>query len=300
MNSVSVTGKNWILKRFDKERIIYLKDNFFLDEITAKLLVLRNIKKEDVNNFLNPSIKNFLPNPNNLLDMEKSSLRMLKAIKNKEKIGVFGDYDVDGATSTALLGRYFNELKLIYEIYIPDRKSEGYGPSIKGFKELIEKDVKVIFTVDCGTLSFDAIDYAKNKNIDVIVLDHHQSEVSLPKAYSVVNPNRLDDKSNLQYLCAVGVSFMFLVSINKQLRIIDWFKKNSIDEPNLINYLDLVSLGTVCDVVPLVGLNRAIVKQGLKILKLKKNLGLKTLLDICKIDANPSTYLLGYILGPRI
>ena len=300
MNSVSVTGKNWILKRFDKERIIYLKDNFFLDEITAKLLVLRNIKKEDVNNFLNPSIKNFLPNPNNLLDMEKSSLRMLKAIKNKEKIGVFGDYDVDGATSTALLGRYFNELKLIYEIYIPDRKSEGYGPSIKGFKELIEKDVKVIFTVDCGTLSFDAIDYAKNKNIDVIVLDHHQSEVSLPKAYSVVNPNRLDDKSNLQYLCAVGVSFMFLVSINKQLRIIDWFKKNSIDEPNLINYLDLVSLGTVCDVVPLVGLNRAIVKQGLKILKLKKNLGLKTLLDICKIDANPSTYHLGYILGPRI
>ena len=300
MNSVSVTGKNWILKRFDKERIIYLKDNFFLDEITAKLLVLRNIKKEDVNNFLNPSIKNFLPNPNNLLDMEKSSLRMLKAIKNKEKIGVFGDYDVDGATSTALLGRYFNELKLIYEIYIPDRKSEGYGPSIKGFKELIEKDVKVIFTVDCGTLSFDAIDYAKNKNIDVIVLDHHQSEVSLPKAYSVVNPNRLDDKSNLQYLCAVGVSFMFLVSINKQLRIIDWFKKNSIDEPNLINYLDLVSLGTVCDVVPLVGLNRAIVKQGLKILKAKKNLGLKTLLDICKIETNPSIYHLGYILGPRI
>ncbi len=300
MNSVSVTGKNWILRNFDQEKIIYLKDNFSLDEITAKLLVLRNIKKEDISTFLNPSIKNFLPNPNSLLDMEKSSSRTLEVIRNKEKIGIFGDYDVDGATSTALLGKYFNELKLNYEIYIPDRKTEGYGPSIKGFKKLIEKNVKVIFTVDCGTLSFDAIHYAKNNKIDVIVLDHHQSEITLPKAYSVVNPNRLDDKSNLKYLCAAGVSFMFLVSINRELRLINWFKENSIKEPNLINYLDLVSLGTVCDVVPLVGLNRAIVKQGLKILKAKKNLGIKTLLDICKIEKSPSTYDLGYILGPRI
>ena len=300
MNSVSVTGKNWILKKFDQEKIIYLKDNFSLDEITAKLLVLRNIKKEDIKSFLNPSIKNFLPNPNTLLDMEKSSLRTLKAISNKEKIGVFGDYDVDGATSTALLGRYFDELKLNYEIYIPDRKTEGYGPSIKAFKQLIENNVKIIFTVDCGTLSFDAIDYAKKMNIDVIVLDHHQSEINLPNAYSVINPNRIDDKSNLQYLCAAGVAFMFLVSKNKHLRLNDWFNKNLIEEPNLINYLDLVSLGTVCDVVPLIGLNRAIVKQGLKILKAKKNLGLKTLLDICKIEVNPSIYHLGYILGPRI
>ena len=300
MNSVSVTGKNWILRKFDQEEIIYLKDNFFLDEITAKLLVLRNIKKEDIKSFLNPSIKNFLPNPNTLLDMEKSTLRTLKAISNKEKIGVFGDYDVDGATSTALLGRFFDELKLNYEIYIPDRKTEGYGPSIKAFKQLIENNVKIIFTVDCGTLSFEAIDYAKSKNIDVIVLDHHQSEINLPKAYSVVNPNRLDDKSNLQYLCAAGVTFMFLVSINRHLRLNGWFNKNVIDEPNLINYLDLVSLGTVCDVVPLIGLNRAIVKQGLQILKAKKNLGLKTLLDICKIEVSPSIYHLGYILGPRI
>ena len=300
MNSVSITGKNWILKKFDQEKIVYLKDNFSLDEITAKLLVLRNIKNEDINSFLNPSIKNFLPNPDILLDMKKSSLRTLEAIKNEEKIGVFGDYDVDGATSTALLGKYFDELKLSYEFYIPDRKTEGYGPSIKGFKELIEKDVKIIFTVDCGTLSFESINYAKSKNIDVIILDHHQSEINLPKACSVVNPNRLDDKSDLKYLCAAGVSFMFLVSLNRELRLIDWFKKNSIQEPNLINFLDLVSLGTVCDVVPLVGLNRAIVKQGLKILKAKKNLGLKTLLDICKIQTNPSIYHLGYILGPRI
>jgi single-stranded-DNA-specific exonuclease len=300
MNSISISGKSWILKKFNEEETSYIKENFFLDEITSKLLSIRKIKKEDINSFLNPSIKNFLPNPNNLIDMKKSTLRSISAIKNKEKIGIFGDYDVDGATSTALLGKYFSRLKIDYETYIPDRKKEGYGPSVKSFEELINNGAKIIFTVDCGTLSFEAIDYAKKRNIDVIVLDHHQSEVKLPNAYSIVNPNRLDDKSNLQYLCAAGVSFMFLVSLNRELRINNWFINNNINEPNLINYLDLVSLGTVCDVVPLVGLNRAIVKQGLKVIKSKKNLGLKTLLDICKIETKPSIYHLGYMLGPRI
>ena len=300
MNSLSISGKNWIFKKFNENQTSYLKENFFLDEITAKLLSIRNVKKEDINNFLNPSIKNFLPNPNILLDMEKSSLRTVQSIKNKEKIGVFGDYDVDGATSTALLGRYFAELDIPYEIYIPDRKTEGYGPSIKGFDKLIKNGAKIIFTVDCGTLSFEAIEFAKNKKIDVIVLDHHQSEIKLPKAFSIVNPNRLDDKSDLNYLCAAGVSFMFLISINTQLRIDKWFDDKSKHEPYLLNYLDLVSLGTVCDVVPLIGLNRAFVKQGLKILKFKKNLGLKTLMDVCKVETTPSVYHLGYVLGPRI
>ena len=300
MNTLSVSGKNWILKKFIQKDISYLKDNFDLDEITSKLLSIRKIKKQDISSFLNPSIKNFLPNPNNLLDMEKTTLRSLSAINNKEKIGIFGDYDVDGATSTALLGKYFSELKLSYEIYIPDRRKEGYGPSVKSFKQLIKNGVKIIFTVDCGTLSFEAIKYAKENKIDVIVLDHHQSEINLPRAFSVVNPNRLDDKSNLQYLCAAGVTFMFLISMNRELRLNEWFEKKKIKEPDLIHYLDLVSLGTVCDVVPLIGLNRAIVKQGLKILKYKKNLGLKTLLDICKIETNPSIYHLGFMLGPRI
>ena len=300
MNSLSVSGKNWILKKYDQEYSLSLKENFSLDEITSKLLSIRRIEKEHVNSFLNPSIKNFLPNPYSLIDMEKSTLRTVKAFNDKEKIGIFGDYDVDGATSTALLGNYLTELNLDYETFIPDRKKDGYGPSIKSFKKLINKNVKLIFTVDCGTLSFDAINYAKENNIDVIVLDHHQSEIKLPDAFSIVNPNRLDDKSNLQYLCAAGVSFMFLVSLNRALRNNNWFIKNNIKEPNLIDYLDLVSLGTVCDVVPLIGLNRAIVKQGLKVLKSKKNLGLKTLLDICKIETNPSIYHLGFLLGPRI
>ena len=300
MSSLSLSGKNWILKKYNQEDLKFIKDNFYLDEITSKLISIRNIKRDEIESFLNPSIKNFLPNPNNLKDMEKSTLRSIKAILESEKIGIFGDYDVDGATSTALLGNYLSELNLDYEIYIPDRKKEGYGPTAESFQELIKKKVKIIFTVDCGTLSYKAINFAKENDVDVIVLDHHQSEIKLPNAFSIVNPNRFDDKSNLQYLCAAGVSFMFLVSLNRKLRTNKWFEENKIEEPNLINYLDLVSLGTVCDVVPLIGLNRAIVKQGLKIIKLKRNLGLKTLLDICKIESKPSIYHLGFLLGPRI
>ena len=220
--------------------------------------------------FLTPSIRNFLPNPKIINDMEKSTIRTLQAISKKNKIGIFGDYDVDGAAATALLANYFSNINLPFEIYIPDRKKEGYGPSVDSFKKLINKGVKIIFTVDCGTLSFEAIDFAFKNKIDVIVLDHHQSEINLPKAFSVVNPNRLDDKSNLKYLCAAGVTFMFLVSLNKELRSINWFIQNKIMEPNLLEYLDLVALGTICDVVPLIDLNRAIVSQGLKILKSKK------------------------------
>ncbi len=300
MNTLSVTGRKWILKQFSSEDQNYIKDNFLLDEITSKLLAIKKIKKEDIKSFLNPAIKNVLPNPHILQDMEKASKRTVKAICNGEKIGIFGDYDVDGASSTALLGKYFKEINSDFEIYIPDRKSEGYGPSIKGFKDLISKEVRLIFTVDCGTSSFEPISFANEKKIDILVLDHHQSDVELPKAHSIVNPNRLDDRSHLNYLCAAGVCFMFLISLNKELRSIDWFKKNNINEPNLLNFLDLVSLGTICDVVPLVGLNRALVKQGLKVLKFKKNIGIKTLLDICKIENKPTTYDLGYVLGPRI
>ena len=300
MSSLSLSGKSWFLKKYNQQDVTFIKDNYSLDEITSKLLSIRKIKKEDINSFLNPVVKNFIPNPNILIDMEKSSLRTYKAIVSNEKIGIFGDYDVDGASSTALLGNYLQELNLDFDIYIPDRKKEGYGPSIKSFKEFLDKKIKLIFTVDCGTLSFEAIDFAKKNNIDVIVLDHHQSEIKLPNAFSIINPNRFDDTSNLQNLCAAGVTFMFLVSLNRELRIKKWFQDNNINEPDLINYLDLVSLGTVCDVVPLTGLNRAFVKQGLKIIKLKKNLGIKTLIDICKIESNPTIYHLGFMLGPRI
>ena len=300
MNSTSLTGKKWIYREFNNDDIVFYKENFFLDEITSKLLSIRKIKKEDINLFLNPSIKESLPNPNILKDMNKATNHVVELIKKRKTFGIFGDYDVDGASSTALLGNYFKSIKHPFKIYIPDRKKEGYGPSKKSFDILIKEKVDLIFTVDCGTLSFEPIEYAKSKNVDVIVLDHHQSEINLPNAHSIINPNRLDDTSKLNYLCAAGVCFMFLVSINRKLREINWFKEKKIDEPDLIDFLDLVSLGTICDVVPLTGLNRAIVKQGLKVLKLKKNPGIKMLMNLCRIESKPTTYHLGYVLGPRI
>ena len=300
MNELSLSGKNWRYKIFDSTYVEYLKENFFLDEITAKLLSIRNIKKDSIKSFLEPSIKNLVPNPNTLRDMEKTTLRLLRAINENERIGIFGDYDVDGASSTAIIGNYLKTIKQDFEIYIPDRRSEGYGPSIRSFQNLINKKVDLIITVDCGTMSFDAIDFANENKIDVIVLDHHQSELNLPKAHSIINPNRFDDESKLNYLCAAGVCFMTLIAINSALRKQGWFLEKKIKEPNLLDFLDLVSLGTVCDVVPLIGLNRAIVKQGLKVINSKKNLGLKTLIDLCKIETKASTYHLGYIIGPRI
>ena len=300
MKLVSVRGKDWISKQFNIDEIDFFKTNYFIDEIVAKLLSIRKIKKEEVKFFLDSSIKNILPNPFILKDMDKAIDRAVVAITNKEKIGIFGDYDVDGATSVAILGQYFKNLNINFEIYIPDRKTEGFGPNQKAFLELINKGVNLIFTVDCGTLSFEPMNFAKNKNIDVIILDHHQSEINLPNAHSIVNPCRFDDRSELNYLCAAGVCFLFLIALNKRLREQDWFKSNNIVELDLINILDLVSLGTVCDVVPLIGLNRAIVRQGLKVLKRKKNLGLKTLIELNNIENDITAYHLGYILGPRI
>ncbi len=300
MTFTSISGKKWIFKKFDNNDIKNYTENYSLSEIVAKLLSIRKKNIANIDLFLKPTIKDNMPNPFKLKDMSNAVDRTYNALLNDEVIGIFGDYDVDGATSTALLSRYFLSIKRKIQIYIPDRKKEGYGPSVYGFNNLIERGVKIIYTVDCGTLSFTPVSIAQKNKIDVIVLDHHQSDIKIPEACAVINPNRHDDNSKLNYLCAAGVCFMFLVALNKKLRENNWFKKNNISEPNILNLLDLVSLGTVCDVVPLIGLNRAIVKQGLKVLKKRSNLGLKTLYDLCNIKSQPSTFDLGYILGPRI
>jgi len=300
MSNLSVSGKNWLFKKFNSADINKYVEDYSLTEISAKLLSIRKKNIDDINLFIDPKIKNLLPNPFHLKDMKSAVNRAYQSILSNDLIGIFGDYDVDGATSTAILTRYFLSIKQRVKIYIPDRQKEGYGPSELGFDKIITAGAKIIYTVDCGTLSFKPIAYSQNLNIDVIVLDHHQSETKLPNAYAIVNPNRYDDSSGLNYLCAAGVCFVFLVALNKKLREENWFKNNKIIEPNILNLLDLVSLGTVCDVVPLVGLNRAIVKQGLKVIKQRKNLGLKTLYDLCKIESQPTTYDLGFKLGPRI
>ena len=300
MNISSVTGKNWIYKKFDTSDVRNISEKYSLSEISSKLLSIRKEKIGNLDLFLNPKIKNLLPNPMNLKDMNIAVERTCKSVENSDLIGIFGDYDVDGATSTALLAKYFISIKQKVKTYIPERKTEGYGPTTKSFNALITNGAKLIFTVDCGTLSHEPIKFANKSNIDVIVLDHHQSEILLPKACAIINPNRHDDTSNLNYLCAAGVCFVFLVALNKKLRERKWFENNNINEPNILNFLDLVSLGTVCDVVPLIGLNRAMVKQGLQILKKRSNLGLKTLFDLCKIEASPNIFDLGFKLGPRI
>ena len=300
MSLNSVSGKKWVFKKFDTSYANKISENFSLSQITAILLSIRKKNIDNIDLFLNPKIKNLLPNPLLLKDMKNAIDRTYQSILNNELIGIFGDYDVDGASSTALLARYFLSVNQKIKTYIPNRQTEGYGPSESGFKNLINSGVKTIFTVDCGTLSFDAIKFAKEHSIDVIVLDHHQSDIKLPKAHAIVNPNRYDENSNLTYLCAAGVCFVFLVALNKKLRDANWFNDKKINEPNILNFLDLVSLGTVCDVVPLIGLNRAIVRQGLKIIKNRSNLGIKTLYDLCKIESQPTTFDLGYRLGPRI
>ena len=300
MNASSVSGKNWIYKKFDPGDIKNISEKYSLSEISAKLLSIRKQNIENLDLFLNPKIKNLLPNPMQLKDMKQAVERTYKSIIDFDLIGIFGDYDVDGATSTALLARYFLSINQKIKTYIPERKTEGYGPTSRSFKSLIDNGAKLIFTVDCGTLSYEPIKLAKNLNVDVIVLDHHQSDVKLPDACAIINPNRYDETSDLKYLCAAGVSFVFLVALNKKLREEKWFQNNNIPEPNILNFLDLVSLGTVCDVVPLVGLNRAMVKQGLKIIKNRNNLGLKTLYDLCNIEASPNIFDLGFKLGPRI
>ena len=300
MNIFSVSGKNWIYKKFDSSDVKNISEKYSLGEISARLLSIRKKNIRDLDLFLNPKIKNLLPNPMKLKDMNEAVERTYISICNFDLIAIFGDYDVDGATSTALLARYFLSINQEIKTYIPERKTEGYGPTSKAFKSLIDNGAKLIFTVDCGTLSHEPIEMAKKSNVDVIVLDHHQSDIKLPKACAIINPNRYDETSDLSYLCAAGVCFVFLVALNKKLRDTKWFENNNIQEPNILNFLDLVSLGTVCDVVPLIDLNRALVKQGLQILKNRSNLGLKTLYDLCKIQTSPNTFDLGFKLGPRI
>ncbi len=300
MSFLSVTGKNWVFKKYNDSDVTSFTEKYSLNNIVAKLISIRKKNIKNIELYLNPKIKNLLPNPFHLKDMNAAVNRTYKSILKNDGIGIFGDYDVDGATSTALLSTYFKSIKQKFYTYIPDRKNEGYGPNIKAFEKLIKLGSKIIFTVDCGTLSHKPIEYAQNKNIDIIILDHHQSDIKLPNACALINPNRFDETSELKYLCAAGVCFVFLIALNIKLRESKWFLNNNIEEPNILNFLDLVSLGTVCDVVPLVDLNRAIVKQGLKIIKQRSNLGLKTLYDLCKIESQPSTHDLGFKLGPRI
>ncbi len=295
----SVRGFKWEEARYDERLYEALLQRFpELPEIVSRLLSGIGIEPENVENYLNPSIRNFLPDPFCLMDMEIAANRISDAVINGEKIGIFGDYDVDGATSSAVLKKFFNMLSASSEIHIPDRITEGYGPNIKALLALKERGANVVITVDCGTVAFEPIAEATKAGIDMIIIDHHIGEAEKPNALAIVNPNRFDETSEHGQLAACGVAFLLAVAVSNKLRAKGWFKNHK--EPNLLDLLDLVALGSVCDVVSLTGINRAYVAQGLKVIAARRNVGLSALIDRVGIDIKPSVFHLGFVIGPRI
>jgi single-stranded-DNA-specific exonuclease len=270
-----------------------------LPELLGRVLAARGVGLEEVAVFLDPSIKALLPDPSVLVDMEKAAGRIADAVQRREAVAVFGDYDVDGACSSALLVRFLAQHGLAARVYIPDRIFEGYGPNTAAIEALVKDGARLIVTVDCGTTSFEPFAAARSLGADVVVVDHHQADAQLPEVAALVNPNRQDDISGLGHLCAAGVTFLTLVATVRELRRRGHYATAS-DAPALLELLDLVALATVADVVPLTGLNRAFVTQGLKVMRQRANTGLRALADAAGLDEPPNTYHLGYILGPRI
>ena len=297
---LSLGGNIWKSAAVDEGMAERMSLAYNLSPALAHLLCVRKIAFNEVNNFINPKLQNLMPDPYVLKDMQKAAERVAQAVENGEKIAIIGDYDVDGATSTSELVRFFKAVGINPQVHIPSRE-EGYGPSDLAFSEFEAAGAKLVITIDCGTTAFEVLNRAAAKGFEIIVIDHHEAEAKLPDIYAVVNPKRLDEDNQypyLTYMSAVGVGFMFLVALNRKLRN-DGFYSNH-QAPELKNLLDLVALGTVCDVVPLLGLNRAYVRQGLKIMAQQNNIGLKSLLKAAQVESAPNAYHLGFVLGPRI
>jgi single-stranded-DNA-specific exonuclease len=288
----SLTGRAWIGPTAENDRRAErMAQSSALPLALTQILARRGVEDGDALAFLEPSIKDLLPDPRSLRDMEKAATRFLAAVKAKQKIAVFGDYDVDGGTSSAQLIIWLRDMGLPCTLYIPDRIDEGYGPNPEAMTKLAA-DHDLILCVDCGTLSHDAL--AAATAADVIVLDHHLGGETLPTAHAIVNPNRQDETGDLAHLCAAAVVFLMLVEANRQLR------DDGIKGPNLLSMLDLVALATVADVAPLIGVNRALVRQGLKVMGQRQRIGLVALSDVARLDTAPTSYHLGFVLGPRI
>jgi single-stranded-DNA-specific exonuclease len=299
--TVSARGLTWRerLRPEAAKTATAISQRYGLPELLGRVLAARDVGLEDVPVALEPTIKALMPDPSTLRDMDKAARRLADAIEGRQSIAVFGDYDVDGACSSALIERFLLAHGLDARIYIPDRLTEGYGPNANAIKELVAAGARLIITVDCGTTSVDALAVAAPLGADVIVIDHHQADERLPEVAALVNPNRLDDISGLGHLCAAGVVFMLLVATVRELRGRGVYN-GAASPPDLLALLDLVGLATVCDVVPLKGLNRAYVARGLQALRQRRNIGLKALSDAAALMVPPTTYHLGFVLGPRI
>lgn len=296
----SLSGCFWKAVPYDERQAQMIAQKWNIPVLLADIITSKGITAEDVPAFLEPKIQTLMPNPSVMKDVDKASSLIAQAIINKQKIGIIGDYDVDGATSSSVLRLFLESVGISPEVHIPDRE-EGYGPSIQAFDDFKKQGINFVVTTDCGTAAFDVLKYAKEHGFCVIVLDHHEAEVKLPAVDAVVNPKRLDEDNTypyLKYMAAVGVVFLVVVAVNRELRKSGFYQNHP--EPQLLQWLDLVALGTICDVVPLIGLNRAFVRQGLKIMAQRQNVGLKALIDKAGLTEAPTAYHLGYILGPRI
>jgi len=271
-----------------------------LPDVVSRLLAARDVPAEAAEAYLSPQIRTLLPDPSLFTDMDAAASRIADAVERGEKIAVFGDYDVDGATSVATFVRYLRSQGLDPAVYIPDRLVDGYGPNPRAVGELAAGGATLLVTLDCGTSSFEAFEEARRRGLEVVTLDHHQAGVELPPTLALVNPNRQDDLSGHGHLAAVGVTFVALVAVNRELRRRGWFERQGTVPPDLLALLDLVALGTVCDVVPLIGLNRAFVVKGLSVLRARGNRGLAALADVVKLTGPPTPYNLAFMLGPRI
>ncbi len=298
---LSFTNAQWniiSIDSFTQRYTDYLNQKYNVPNVIAPYLLYKGINLDKFDDFYSPKLKNLLPEPFLFKDLEKGVKRLADEIEQNRPVGIFGDYDVDGATSAAMISSYLEYCGLKTFIHIPDRFLEGYGPNEKALKGLHLKGAELIITVDCGISSFEPLKAMSSVDIDLIVIDHHIPDAVLPPAYAIINPKRLDTCKGYENLCAAGVSFIFLIGLNRELRQRGFF--NQIKEPDLRNFLDLVALGTVCDVVPLNGLNRAFVKQGLSIMKKREHPGIKALCDVSKLSNVPNTQALGFSLGPRI
>ncbi len=294
----SFAGKRWRLRPADDRLALALAQRLDLPEVVGRILAARGVDLEAAADFLNPTLRAWLPDPGHLIDMDKAVARLVAAVSAGERIAVFGDYDVDGATSAAFLCRFLAAVGAEATVYIPDRRREGYGPKAPALLRLRERGAALLITVDCGTNAHAALAAAAGAGLDVIVVDHHVPGPSLPPAVAVINPNRLDESSPHGQLAAVGVAFLLGVAVNRGLREAGWYRDRP--EPDLLRWLDLVALGTVCDVVPLTGVNRALVTQGPKVMTRRGHAGLAALADVAGIDRAPDAEHAGFVRGPRV
>jgi len=295
----SARGRAWIERPGSDRQALALSQALDVPEIFGRILATRGVALDHAEGYLDPTIKALMPDPAALQDMARAAERIAGAIADGETIGVLGDYDVDGATSSALLKRLFQALGRDCLVHIPNRLGEGYGPSRQAFEMFKAQGAGLVITVDCGIAAHDPLNAARDLGLDVIVIDHHDAGDTLPAALAVVNPNRRDDLSGLGSLAAVGVVFLTAVAVVRRLRESGFFK-SGMSEPDLLELLDLVGLGTVCDMVPLTGLNRAFVRQGLKVMGTRSNPGLSALCDVAQLRRRPDPYALGFVIGPRL